>query len=42
MDWWMGYCGKILPFGYNDAGYFKTPGQERICGCSEEVKPLYE
>jgi hypothetical protein len=42
MDWWTGYCGKILPFGYNDAGYFKTPGQERICGCSEEVKPLYE
>ncbi|MDD2834837.1 MAG: hypothetical protein PHY05_01675, partial [Methanothrix sp.] len=42
MDWWMGYCSKILPYSNNDAGYFQTPEQERICGCSEEVKPLWE
>jgi hypothetical protein len=42
MDWWMGYCSKILPYSSNDAGYFRTPEQERICGCSQEAKPLWE
>ena len=42
MDWWMGYCSKILPYSNNDAGYFQSPEQEGICGCSEEAKPLWE
>ena len=34
MDWWVGYCNMISPHSYNDAGYFKTPKEEEICGCS--------
>ncbi|MBN1235024.1 MAG: hypothetical protein JW999_03130 [Methanotrichaceae archaeon] len=34
MDWWVGYCNMISPKSYNDAGYFQTPKQEEICGCS--------
>jgi len=36
MDWWMGYCNMIAVHSRNDAGYYKTPEQERICGCSQE------
>jgi hypothetical protein len=35
MDWWMGYCKMIAQHSSNDAGYYKTPEQGRICGCSQ-------
>jgi len=35
MDWWVGYCKMIAPKSYNDAGYFVTPAQEKICGCAQ-------
>lgn len=34
MDWWIGYCERIAPKSFNDAGYFSTPETESICGCS--------
>lgn len=33
-DWWVGYCTKTSQYGYNDAGYLRTPEKEKICGCS--------
>ena len=33
-DWWVGYCSKISPHSYNDAGDMRTPGNSSICGCS--------
>ncbi len=33
-DWWVGYCSKISPNSFNDAGYTKTPENSSICGCS--------
>jgi hypothetical protein len=33
-DWWVGYCSKISPHSFNDAGYTKTPENSSICGCS--------
>jgi hypothetical protein len=42
MDWWTGYCSKISPYSDNDAGTFQTPDKTNICGCSKEVKRLYE
>jgi hypothetical protein len=35
MDWWMGYCKMISQRISNDAGYYKTPEQGRIYGCSQ-------
>jgi hypothetical protein len=34
MDWWVGYCNKISPQSYNDAGNARTPEKEKICGCT--------
>jgi len=34
MDWWVGYCSKISPQSYNDAGEATTPEKERIFGCT--------
>ncbi len=34
MDWWVGYCSKISPQSYNDAGEAKTPEKEKIFGCT--------
>lgn len=42
LEWWVGYCSKLSPYGYNDAGYFYTPEQESICGCPEEMGRYYE
>jgi hypothetical protein len=33
-DWWVRYCNKTDSISYNDAGDFKTPEKETICGCS--------
>ena len=32
-DWWVGYCSKISPYGFNDLGNMKTPPSSEICGC---------
>lgn len=32
-DWWVGYCSKISPDGFNDLGNIKTPPSSEICGC---------
>lgn len=32
-DWWVGYCSKISPYGFNDLGSIKTPAKTEICGC---------
>lgn len=32
-DWWIGYCDKISPYGFNDLGNMKTPPSSEICGC---------
>ncbi len=32
-DWWIGYCTKISPHGFNDLGNVKTPPSSEICGC---------
>ena len=34
MDWWVGYCNKISPQSYNDAGEAATPEKEEIFGCT--------
>jgi hypothetical protein len=34
MDWWVGYCSKISPQSYNDAGEANTPEKGNIYGCS--------
>ncbi|MEI8004305.1 MAG: hypothetical protein WCG94_08195, partial [Methanothrix sp.] len=34
MDWWVGYCSMISTQSYNDAGDARTPGKEKICGCT--------
>jgi hypothetical protein len=34
MDWWVGYCSKISPLSYNDAGEARTPEKEKIHGCA--------
>lgn len=41
LDWWIGYCSKISPYSFNDAGYFYTPEQESICGCPEKTTRYY-
>jgi hypothetical protein len=33
-DWWVGYCSKISPNSFNDAGYTRTPENSSICGCA--------
>ncbi len=33
-DWWVGYCSKISPTSFNDAGSMRTPENSSICGCS--------
>lgn len=35
MDWWVGYCSKISPQCYNDAGAAMTPEKGRIYGCAK-------
>lgn len=35
MDWWVGYCSKISPQCYNDAGVARTPEKGRIYGCTQ-------
>jgi len=35
MDWWVGYCSKISPQCYNDAGVARTPEKGRIYGCAK-------
>ena len=32
-DWWVGYCSKISPYGFNDLGSVKAPASAEICGC---------
>jgi hypothetical protein len=32
-DWWVGYCSKISPYGFNDLGSLKVPASAEICGC---------
>ncbi|MGV8089202.1 MAG: hypothetical protein ACP5OM_02890 [Methanothrix sp.] len=32
-DWWVGYCSKISPYGFNDLGSLKAPASAEICGC---------
>jgi hypothetical protein len=34
MDWWVGYCSKISPQSYNDAGDATTPEKGNIFGCT--------
>lgn len=35
MDWWVGYCSRISPQSYNDAGEARTPEKDRIYGCAQ-------
>jgi hypothetical protein len=35
MDWWVGYCSKISPQCYNDAGVAMTPEKDKIYGCDQ-------
>ncbi|OPY54737.1 MAG: hypothetical protein A4E49_00746 [Methanosaeta sp. PtaU1.Bin112] len=34
MDWWVGYCSRISPMSYNDAGEARTPEKGKIYGCA--------
>ncbi|VVB72634.1 Uncharacterised protein [uncultured archaeon] len=34
-DWWVGYCSKASPYGYNDGGDARMPTGPSIHGCSQ-------